>query len=190
MISENNEDAYSLMLNKYQPLIGKYADYYIERYNNRGIEKEELIQEGTIGLINAIHYYMEHEDCLFYTFANLVIKREMERYIKKNMRYKHQVLTNATSIHDTIVKEDIFLEDTLFKDQDLVELITEDIYYQKILYNFKYELSNIQSQVYELRLNNFSNKEISKLLDITYKTVDNCIRLMKEKFKKYIQKHF
>lgn len=189
MISENDEDAYSMMLDKYQPLISKYADYYIKKCDNPGIEREELIQEGTIGLINAINYYMEKEDCLFYTFANLVIKREMERYIKKNMRYKQQILTNATSIHEVIVNRDIRLEDTLFKELDLVEMISNDIYYKKVLYDFKYELSNTQSQVYELRLNNFSNKEISILLDINYKSVDNCIRLMKEKFKKYIQKY-
>ena len=33
MISENNEEAYSMMLEKYQPLIGKYADYYIGKYD-------------------------------------------------------------------------------------------------------------------------------------------------------------
>ncbi len=189
MISENNEDAYSIMLEKYQPLISKYADYYIQKYDNRGIEKEELVQEGTIGLINAVNYYAENQDCLFYTFASLVIRREMERYIKKNMRYKNQVLTSATSINTLIVGDDISLEDTLFKEYDLVENISNEIYYKKILYDFKYQLSDIQSQVYELRLNNFSNKEISILLDISYKAVDNCIRLMKEKFKKYIQKY-
>ncbi len=189
MISENSEDAYSMMIEKYQPIINKYADYYLKKYDGQGIEKEELIQEGTIGLINAIHYYMEKEDCLFYTFANLIIKREMERYIKKNTRHKHQVLTNASSIHALIVSDDITLEETLFNDIDLVENISNDIYLKKVLYNFKYELSDVQSRVYELRLNNFSNKEISILLDLTYKTVDNCIRLTKEKFKKYIQKY-
>ena len=189
MISENNEDAYSIMVEKYQPIIIKYADYYLNKYNSQGIEKDELIQEGTIGLINAINFYMEKENCLFYTFANLVIRREMERYIKKNLRYKQQVLTNASSIHDIVANDDIHLEDTIFKETDLVEMISNEIYYQNILYNFKYELTNTQSQIYEMRLNNFSNKEISKLLDINYKTVDNCIRLMKEKFKKYIQKN-
>ena len=189
MISENNEDAYSIMIKKYQPIISKYADYYLEKFDGRGIEKEELIQEGTIGLINAIHYYMEDEDCLFYTFANLIIKREMERYIKKNTRYKHQILTNASSIHDLIVSDELTLEDTLFDNMDLVENISNEIYLKKALYDFKYELSDIQSQIYELRLNSFTNKEISILLDLTYKTVDNCIRLTKEKFKKYIQKY-
>ena len=189
MISENDEDAYSIMLEKYQPLIGKYADYYMHKYDNRGIEKEELVQEGTIGLINAINYYAENEECLFYTFASLVIKREMERYIKKNMRYKQQILTNATSINTLIVGDDICLEDTLYNDYDLVEKVSNEIYYKKVLYEFKFELSDIQSQVYELRLNNFSNREIAILLDINYKSVDNCIRLMKEKFKKYIQKY-
>lgn len=189
MISENNEDAYSLMITKYQPLIAKYADYYMKKCDNRGIDREELIQEGIIGLINAVNGYMEKEKCLFYTFASIIIKREMERYIKKNLRNKQLVLTNATSIYDSIRKDGLLLENTLFNEGETVELISDDIFYKKVLYDFKYEISDFQSQVYELRLNNFSNKEIAVLLDVSYKSVDNCIRLMKEKFKKYIQKY-
>jgi RNA polymerase sporulation-specific sigma factor len=188
MISESNEDAYSLMLDKYHPLVLKHAEYYVNMYNNRGIEKEELIQEGTIGLINAINAYMNQEDCIFYTFANLLIKREMERYIKKNMRNKQLILTSSVSIFESIGIDDLVLEDTLFDIADSVESIIEDTYYRKVLYDFKFELNDIQSQIYELRLNSFSNKEISILLDIKYKTVDNCIRLMKIKFKNYIQR--
>ena len=187
MISENNEEAYSLMINKYRPLIVKYADYYFQKYNNRGIDKEELIQEGIIGLINAISSYVIQDKCIFYTFANLVIKREMERYIKKNMRNKHLILTNATSISEPIGNDDLVIEDTIYRSCDKVEEICDDNYYRKILYEFKYELSPIQSQVFELRLNNFSNKEIAVLLDVNYKSVDNSIRLMKLKFKNYIQ---
>jgi len=189
MISENNEDAYSLMINKYKPLISKYADYYTKKYNNRGIEKDELIQEGTIGLINAINSYMEKESCIFYTFAILIIKREMERYIKKNMRNKQLILTASTSVYEPLGVDDLVLEDTLFNELDIVENISEENYYHNILYNFKFELSDIQSQIFELRLNSFTNKEIACLLDIKYKSVDNCIRLMKIKFKNYIQKY-
>lgn len=189
MISENDEDAYSIMLEKYQPIINKYAEYYHQKCNNRGIEKEELIQEGRIGLINAINCYISKENCIFYTFALLVIKREMERYIKKNMRNKQLILTSAISINEIVVNDELSLEDTLFKDIDMVEPTFNDVYYKKLLYEFKYELSDLQSLVYELRLNNFNNKEISILLDTNYKTIDNCIRLMKEKFKKYIQKN-
>lgn len=188
MISENNEEAYALMVDKYKPLINKYADYYCSKYNNRGIEKEELIQEGIIGLINSINSYMEQDKCIFYTFANLIIRREMERYIKKNMRNKQLILTGATSLSESIGIENLSLEDTLYNELDNVENLINDKYYEKLLYNFKFELSDNQSQIYELRLNNFSNKEISLLLDISYKSVDNCIRLMKIKFKKYIQR--
>jgi len=188
MISENNEDAYSLMIEKYRPLIIKHANYYLKKYDNKGIELDELIQEGTIGLINAISAYMEQDKCIFYTFANLIIKREMERYIKKNMRNKHLILTSATSMSELIGVDNLSLEDTLYNEIDNIETIINDKFYQKILYEFKFELSDIQSQIYELRYNNFSNQEIAKLLDISYKSVDNSIRLMKIKFKNYIQR--
>ena len=189
MISENNEDAYSIMIDKYKPLIIKYADYYIRRFNVQGIEKEELVQEGIIGLCNAINSFNEQDKCIFYTFANLIIRREMERYIKKNMRFKHLLLSNAASFSESIGIEDLIIEDTIYNEKDMVEVLANDNYYEKVLYDFKYELNDIQSQIYELRLNRFSNKEISILLDISYKTVDNNIRLLKNKFKLYIQSH-
>lgn len=187
MISENNEDAFSLMIEKYRPLIEKYANYYLRRFKVQGLEKEELIQEGTIGLINAVNSYQDQDKCIFYTFASLIIRREMERYIKKTMRNKHLLLSNATSISEKIGNEDLIIEDTLYSEKDLVEISIEDHYYETILYNFKLELSDTQVQIYELRLNHFSNKEIAQLLDLNYKTVDNSIRLMKNKFKLYIQ---
>lgn len=187
MISENNEDAYNVMIEKYKPLIIKYADYYSRRFKVQGIEKEELIQEGLVGLTNAINSFNEQDKCIFYTFANLIIKREMERYIKKNMRFKHLLLSNASSFSESIGLEDLILEDTIYNEKDMVEILVNDNYYEKILYDFKYKVSDIQSQIYELRLNHFSNKEISILLDISYKTVDNNIRLLKNKFKIYIQ---
>lgn len=189
MISENNEDAYSIMIDKYKPLIVKYADYYVRRFNVQGIEKEELVQEGIIGLCTAINSFNEQDKCIFYTFANLIIRREMERYIKKNMRLKHLLLSNAASFSDSIGMDDLIIEDTVYNEKDMVEILVNDKYYEKLLYDFKYELSDIQSQIYELRLNRFSNKEISILLDISYKTVDNNIRLLKNKFKLYIQSH-
>lgn len=187
MISENNEEAYSVMIEKYKPLIRKYANYYYQSFKNQGAEKEELIQEGMIGLINAINSYMEKEICLFYTFVVIIIKREMERYTQKLVRNKNLILTNATSFYDLVGTHELYVEDTLYNEYDNVETKLSENYYSLILYNFKYELSDHQSQIYELRLNNFSNKEISKLLDITYKSVDNSIRLLKKKFKNYIQ---
>lgn len=187
MISENNEDAYSLMIEKYKPLIKKYANYYYQKFKTQGADKEELIQEGIVGLINAINSYMDKETCLFYTFVIIVIRREMERYTKKLIRNKTLILTNASSFYDMIGNHDLYVEETLYSEIDTIDRKLSDNYYDLIIYNFRYELSDLQSQIYELRLNNFSNKEISKLLDITYKSVDNSIRLMKIKFKNYIQ---
>lgn len=189
MIYESNEDAYSLMIKKYEPLIAKQVAYFYHKYKNFGIDKEELFQEGIIGLINAVNSYKIQDKCIFYTFASLVIKREMERYIKRCTRNKNLILTLAASTNELIGKDDLVLEDTLYIASDNVEYVASNNYYDNILYNFKYELNDLQSQIYELRLNNFSNHEISKLLDINYKYIDNAIRLMKVKFKNYIQSY-
>ena len=180
MISENNEDAYSLM-------IDKYPDVYYQKFHDQSVERDELIQEGTIGLINAINSYMSQDRCLFYTFGSVIIKREMARYVKKTLRNKQLILSMAVSFSENIGTDDLLLEDTLYDINDSVENAYDDKYYGEILYAFKFELTDLQAQIYELRFNNFSNKEISLLLDIGYKTVDNCLRIIKNKFKIYIQ---
>ena len=48
----------------------------------------------------------------------------------------------------------------------------------------KHDLPFSQSLIFELKLNNFSNREISQLLDIKYKTIDNAVTSIRNKFKK------
>ena len=54
--------------------------------------------------------------------------------------------------------------------------------------DFKYELSDRQALVYELKFNNFTNKEIASLLDLNYKSVDNALKLIRQKIRKYISR--
>ena len=51
----------------------------------------------------------------------------------------------------------------------------------------KYELDDVYSHIFELRLNGFSNKDIAVLLDLSYKDVDNYLRCMKKKLQKILK---
>jgi len=187
MVSENNESAYGILINKYQPLIEKYARYYCTMYAKLPLDREELIQEGTIGLMNAIKQYEIEENCLFYTFAILVVRREMERYIKKCCRNKQLILTNAVSLSQGIGNDDLEMQDVISDNSCNVEDVFYNNYFSRMLYEFKYNLSDVQASIYELRLNSFTNKEIAQLLDVKYKTVDNCLQFIKPKLQNYLQ---
>ncbi|MBR4261893.1 MAG: sigma-70 family RNA polymerase sigma factor [Bacilli bacterium] len=175
------------MIEKYSPIIKKQADMFIKKYPNLNMDKDELIQEGILGLINAIDSFTERRNCIFYTYAVLLIKREMLKHIKKCSCSKNLVLTLSKSISESVYENELFLEDTIYSKKDLVEEVVLSNYYERLLNNFKYELSIKESPIYELRINNFSNKEISILLDLPYKSVDNNWRSIKKKLLDYIQ---
>ena len=175
------------MINKYNPIIKKQADIFIKKYPSLNMDRDELVQEGTLGLINAIDSFSERRNCIFYTYAILLIKREMIKHTKRCSCSKNLILTLSKSFSESVFENELYLEDTLFEKKDLVEEKVLSNYYEQILNAFKYELKLKEALIYELRINNFSNKEISILLDLPYKSVDNNWRLIKIKLLEYIQ---
>lgn len=185
LVAENNEDAYNVMLEKYHPLVDKYAKRYYEKYKKFGVEYDDLYQEGNIAITNAMREYDEDSDCLFYSFALLFIKREMERHVKSMTRLKHLLLTNAISINEEIKDSELNLENVLYNKKDNTESIVSINLALENLNKFKDTLTSQQSLIYELRVNGFNNKEISILLDLPYRSIDNSLRIVKEKLKNY-----
>ena len=54
LVNEKNEDAFNIIFKKYENLINKYANYYYNNYKQKGVNKDELNQEGKIGLYMAL----------------------------------------------------------------------------------------------------------------------------------------
>ncbi len=185
LIKEKDEYACDIMYKKYKPLIDKYARQYYKKYKDFSIEYDDLFQEGMIGLSGAIETYDESKNALFYSYALLFIKRRIEHYIKSATRCKHQVLNEALSMSLEYGDTNTSLGDFLCREeQSSIDLVIDAGVSKRIL-DFKYLLKDKHACVYELRLNNFSNREIAHLLDIDYKAVDNSLRAIKEKFDKY-----
>lgn len=188
MIRENVEEANEYMFNKYKPLIGKLAFSYYKKYGNLGIDYDDFYQEGMYGLAKAMECYSVNDSSLFFTYASVCIKREIGKLLLRSSRYKNIPLNSYISFDTIVSDEGLKMEDVLYLKTDLVEnkLIDTEMYNNMML--LKYELSGIHSEVYELRLNGFSNMDIAVLLDITYKDVDNSLRSIKKKLKKIVKK--
>ena len=188
MISEGDEVAYNMMYDKYHPLVSHLALKYYDGYKYLGIEYDDLYQEGFVGLAHAISEFEEKNNCLFYTYVTVCIKREMIRLIKKSLRLKHMILNNAISLDQPVGEGDICVMDAV-EDNDAKphNKLDESLLLKRLL-DFKYELSDRQALVYELKFNNFTNKEIASLLDLNYKSVDNALKLIRQKIRKYISR--
>ncbi len=183
-VRESDDVAYSLIVKKYSHLVDMLARIYLKKNRNIGIEYEDLFQEGMVGILKALDDY--DAQTLFYTYASLCAKREMERLIKAHKRNKHMILNNAVSLNLTLKdNDDIVLEDLIPSPFNLEKYYISECNYNKMI-DFKYELDLDDSPIYELKLNGFSTDEIAILLDKNYKYIDNHLHKIRKKLLQFI----
>ena len=165
-----------------KPNIEKLANkYYIAGY-----DKEDIYQESYIGAISAIKYFDPNKNNNFYAFANLTIERRIIMLLKKSKRQKNLSLNSALSLDSRLNHN----TDTNFLDvlntnysEDFVENLKSseilDIKKEKLIN----KLSKMEKEVFNLYLNGYSYKEISKKIGKDEKTVDNALQRIKNKSK-------
>lgn len=179
LIKEENEEAILIMMDKYEPLIRSIASYYAINYKRYKVEYDDLVQEGRIGLLQAIKNFDDKKEVLFYTFALLCIKCKMLNYLRSSQSIKNYPLLSSCSLDDKVI-------DTLSdKRSNIDDIIGEKEIEEKII-NFKNSLDFDDSLIFELKFNGFSYKDISVFLDINIKRVDNRLLFIREKLKKYL----
>jgi RNA polymerase sporulation-specific sigma factor len=188
-IADADQDAIDLMYKKYEPLIYSISKKMLNCNKNIGLELNDLIQEGMLGLQDAIDTFNTDEETTFYTYAQTCIKRKILSYIISANRIKKKALNEAVSIDftdDTGENKNI---EYLFKNDNINPeniLINEET--QKELYEIAAnKLSKTELQVFELKASGFNYKEIAEILDKTPKQVDNTIQRIKLKLKKEIE---
>jgi len=180
LISENNEDAYQTIFEKYEPLIFKEAVKYFFLAKDLGISREDIIEEGKIGLYKAIKNY--NDDVEFYTFAYLCIKRNIQKLLAKCETNKQKSLNDAISINES---NDNIINKKL-DGMDLLQILIDREFETKII-KFKNQLQEIEANIFELKYNGFSYKEIGILMHLTKKEVDNKLLSIRKKLKKYLK---
>ena len=101
-ICESNEEANTILFKKYEPLINSLAHKMFKYCKNSGLEVNDLIQEGMLGLNLAINHYDEQKDTTFFTFAKKCIERKMISMIMSTKRLKHKILNESLSLEADI----------------------------------------------------------------------------------------
>ena len=96
-IVSGNADAMDFLMNKYKNLVRSRARTLFLV----GADKEDLIQEGMIGLFKSIRDYDPGRDASFFTFADLCISRQMYTAVQASNRKKHLPLNSYISLHAT-----------------------------------------------------------------------------------------
>lgn len=187
LISENNEDAKKLFYEKYKPIIEMKVKKYISYVESRGYDYNDLVQEGMIGLSRAITDYKTQKDVQFNTFANVCIERQIFSFLRNIDSGKHKVLNDSISFDTTTNTYGKSLDQIL--DDKNINPETSFVQNEEtndLFDNILNELTEKESEVFKLRSQGFTYKEIASLLNISEKSVSKAIEKIKIKAKKVL----
>lgn len=184
-----NGDAEALeyVINKYKNFVkAKARSYFLI-----GADREDIIQEGMIGLYKAIRDFNPDKLSSFRAFAELCITRQIITAIKTATRQKHIPLNSYVSLNKPIYDEDSdrTLLDVLsgVKVTDPEELVISQEEYEDIEGKMGEILSKLEWQVLMAYLGGKSYQEIAKDLKRHVKSIDNALQRVKRKLEKYLE---
>ena len=184
---EGNTASLEYIINKYKNFVrAKARSYFLI-----GADKEDIVQEGMIGLYKAIRDFRNDKLSSFRAFAELCITRQIITAIKTATRQKHIPLNSYVSLNKPIYDEesDRTLLDilTATKITDPEELIISREELVSIESKLGEILSDLELEVLMSYLQGKSYQEIACDLDRHVKSIDNALQRVKRKLEKYLE---
>ena len=181
-IKDGDEQALVFLLEKYKDLVNsKVGKYFII-----GAEREDIIQEGMIGLYKAVKGFDSCKQNTFKTFANMCVERQLITAIKSSNRQKHIPLNSYLSLNTTAYSNDedgTELIETFEVNniEDPLETIMKRESFEEIQNVMHKSLSKFEEQVLERYMQGESYENIAKRLDTPVKSIDNAIQRIRKK---------
>ncbi len=186
-VHEGDSDALEYLINKYRNFVrAKARSYFLI-----GADREDIIQEGMIGLYKSIRDFRGDKLASFKAFAELCVTRQIITAIKTATRQKHIPLNSYVSLDKPIYDED--------SDRTLLDVIcgTRVTNPEELIIN-KEEfigledkmgeiLSELERRVLMLYLDGRSYQEIAVDLDRHVKSIDNALQRVKRKLERYLE---
>ena len=183
---DENLMAQEYLLYKYRNFVrAKARSYFLI-----GAEREDIIQEGMIGLFKAIRDFRSDKLSSFRAFAELCVTRQIITAIKTATRQKHIPLNSYVSLNKPIYEED--------SDRTLLDVISgakvanpeEMVISREEFLDIENKMNNILSdlewKVLMSYLDGKSYQEIAVELDRHIKSIDNALQRVKRKLEKYL----
>lgn len=179
-----------------ETLIKRYKNFVLAKsrsYFLVGADREDIVQEGMIGLFKAIRDYKIERLASFRAFAELCITRQIITAIKAATRQKHQPLNSYISLNRPIYDEesdrtllDVLKGGKLLNPEDLI--ISKETY-DLIEGKINEMLSDLEFDVLQEYLKGKSYQSIADALDKHVKSVDNALQRVKRKLELFLEKH-
>ena len=174
MVRENDAFSYYSLFEKYKPIVKNISKEFYDRYSDYGYDYDDFIQEGYVGFQNALNKYDSSKGALFYTFVELCIRRRLLSFTKnitlpkRNISNKYFVSLDDLDVRDNSVSlnDELDYEDTMNTIKDVL-----------------YSLDLKYTAPFELKMNNFSLKEISILLEVSINSVSYRVNLVRDEIR-------
>lgn len=149
-----------------------------------GADRDDLIQEGMIGLFKAVRDYKSDKEASFYSFAQLCITRQLSSALEASNRKKHMPLNTYISFSqsdsDGTEFEEILQDDIASPEQLLIEK-EKFKEFKEQLWN---KLSNMEKKVLQLYLEGNNYTTIAHMLGKSDKSIDNALSRIRQKLKR------
>ena len=160
----NSLPAYEDLIPEFMPAINGISSAFPERY------REDLVQEGLIGLYNAVSSYSDETGVPFKAYANICIRNAIYSACRK---LKDDALTE--SLDDKTLPEAGDMASSVIEKNDTADFFAK----------LKDELSDLEAKILTEYLRDKSYAEIAAALGVTTKTIDNSLTRIKGKIKKF-----
>ncbi|RDW21812.1 RNA polymerase sporulation sigma factor SigH [Oceanobacillus arenosus] len=187
LIHHGNNHALDYLIHKYRNFVrAKARTYFLI-----GADKEDIIQEGMIGLYKAIRDFDADKLSSFKAFAELCITRQIITAIKTATRQKHIPLNSYVSLDKPIYDEDS--ERTLLdiiaesRSVDPQELLVNREKMSDIELQLSELLSELEREVLQLYVDGCTYQEISVELKRHVKSIDNALQRVKRKLEQLLE---
>ena len=159
------------LLEKYKPFVkSKSRALFLA-----GADREDLIQEGMIGLFKAIRDFKPENGAPFAAFAKLCVERQLYTAIEAAARMKNAPLNGYISLSE---------EAENLMDGGIEDAVIEKASYQQIYSDIQMHLSQMERQVLELFLEGKNYTEIAGIMGKSDKSIDNALQRLKAKIRK------
>lgn len=178
LYNEQNEDALSLLYERYIPIINYYLNKYKGILNKLRVNRQEAYNECLEALHQAFDNYNMLVNASLKTYASLLINRKIQKIIEKNSYKKNLYVSNNISL------DDILLLNIDLKYEPLSNILDNEVFtiFKETINNI---LSNFELQVITYRIKGLNNNEIAHKLNKSYKQIDNALQRIKNKLYRY-----
>lgn len=182
-----DKSATEYILNKYK----NFVKAVVRMYFLVGADRDDVVQEGMIGLFKAIRDFDNTKQTSFKSFAEICVRRQVLTAIKNATRQKHMPLNSYISLskpaYDDENSEDTLMDTlSINESTDPEELFIGKENIEILGLKIEENLSKLEKEVLKMYLSGISYQEIALIMERTPKSIDNALQRVKKKLEKFI----